>query len=740
MWAGSLVVLPVALWSALAQPPKPAPVAPEVRAARVKEIFRARCLECHGGEKTFAKVKILDRENLVGERKVITPGKPEDSDILHLITAGDESRMPPPPRDPLPADEIDEIRKWIAEGAPAFPADVAKPKEEKKDAAFQARVGIDHVLRSIRDHVRKLPNGDRPFVRFFSFNHIVAQGATAEELTRQRDALFKAINHLTMEDVLVKPEPIDSPANTVYAVDIRKLGWHAKPFTRWADGKSQGASPITLWDLVLLEYPFGLVYPGSSLFDDLATEFMSAAEQVRPVPFIRSDWFVSVATSQPLYEDLLQLPRTLGELEQRLDVSAENNIRSARAFRAGMTLSGVSRNNRVVERHPTRGARYYWKSFDFKTSKGQENMFKDPLVLHPAGGEMIFGLPNGLQGYFVANGQGTRVDAAPTEIVSDKFASDRIVRNGLACIRCHDAGMKEFIDVVGPTVQKLPAEPGFDKELTLRLYDGKALDELLKKDRAAFQQAVESLIGKKPAGYEPLIPVTRRYLDEPLSLAQAAGELGLTGPEELARVFRLPQFTALGLVPLGNGGVVRRDAWEDYFDQVVLGLGLGRPVTPVDGLIRREFPAGRAALQLELRTNHPNNLFAPGDEMTIEVENKSNATAFIELIGSDAAGKMIVLTKPDLAVEPGKKYRFPEKGSLVVRGGVGKEQITLYGSATKFTPGEVIRFSPEKPLPGFGASDRVIHRFDTFEKVNGRWTVVQPTAGLVKKTIEIETR
>ena len=68
---------------------------------------------------------------------------------------------------------------------------------------------------------------------------------------------------------------------------------------------------------------------------------------------------------------------------------------------------------------------------------------------------MIFTLPNGLQGYYLANGKGERIDSAPTAIVTDKNASDQTVRNGLSCMRCHERGMLTFTDVVRPTLQKL---------------------------------------------------------------------------------------------------------------------------------------------------------------------------------------------------------------------------------------------------------------------------------------------
>ncbi len=717
-------------------PPRGKPGPDAGLTGRVKELFRNRCLSCHGGARKAGRLDILNRDLLVNQKKLIIPGKPDDSELFQRISSTEENeRMPEPPREPLKADEIELVRKWIVAGAPDFPADVAVPAEPARDVAFEGKVGIDHVLRHILDYVRQHPD-DRRFVRFFSFNHILTAGATAEELTRQREALVKAINHLSWEDALYQPVAIDPPANTVYAVDLRKLGWHLQPF-RCGRGKDAPRSPVNLFDLVLLEYPYGIAYRGSDLFARVAEEFLEPAAQVRPIAYLRSDWFVSTATLPPLYEDILRLPFTVSDLERRLGVDAAADLDNGRAWRAGLTLSGVSRNNRVVERHPAGAFAYYWKSLDFRSSKGPENMFQDPIHLQPAGGEMIFGLPNGLQGYFVANGRGQRLDAAPTDIVSDKFASDRVVRNGLSCMRCHDQGMKDFKDTLRPALLKLPDDPGFDKRRALDLYPEKDLEEALSRDRTRFQTAMKQLLTQQtPPGYEPLVPVTRRFLDDSLSLAQAAGELGLPGPSELAAVFASPRFTALGLIPLTNGGVVRRDAWEDYFDQVVQELGLGVPLPPLDGLLRRDFPAGKPPLDVELKTNHANNLFRPGDELVVEVVNRSAVRLHIELVGTGPRGEKAVLTTAGLTVAAGQTYRFPPSGGIKFKGELGKEQLTLLASPEPFDRGEEL--IAEK-RPGEGVTDRVIHKFERLEKKDGVLRVVRPTV-IVKKTIEIESR
>ena len=162
------------------------------------------------------------------------------------------------------------------------------------------------------------------------------------------------------------------------------------------------------------------------------------------IPAVHVDWFVAQASLPPLYHDLLSLPLTDRELEIRLEVDVIRNLTNApgvRVWRAGTNNSGVSNNNRVIERHTSRyGA--YWKSYDFAGSVGTQNIFTHPLSFTHDGGEVIFNLPNGLQAYYVTNASGFRLDDAPINIVSNPAASDPTVRNGLSCFGCHTANAR----------------------------------------------------------------------------------------------------------------------------------------------------------------------------------------------------------------------------------------------------------------------------------------------------------
>lgn len=101
------------------EPPQPAPKL----ALEVKDIFREKCHECHRLGVAKNGIKILNYDLLVEKRKVIVPGDPDQSPLYQLFFSTDKKKvMPPPDQLQLTTEEIDTIRRWIAEGAPAFPA------------------------------------------------------------------------------------------------------------------------------------------------------------------------------------------------------------------------------------------------------------------------------------------------------------------------------------------------------------------------------------------------------------------------------------------------------------------------------------------------------------------------------------------------------------------------------------------------------------------------------------------
>lgn len=692
--------------------------------ATVKQIFRTRCLECHGDTRREADIHILEHDSYVGDGLAVTPGDLDGSFLFDLISTEDEDyRMPESPRPPLSTTEVEAVRKWIANGAKPFPQDVSETESGADNEPTTA--DPEYVLKQILNHLNGVSREDRKFIRYFSSHHLIIAGATSEELRQNEHALSKAINHLSWQPTLVQPTAVND-IRSIFAVDIRGLGWHEKPFRSVSPSGRRIAEDFDIFDMILIDYPYGIALEGSETFDRLNEIYLEPAGLIRPVPFVRIDWLVSAATLPPLYEDILQLPRNLHDLEDMLGVDGEQNIETHVARRAGMTLSGVSQNNRVVERHPARYG-YYWKSYDFETSSGLQNMFVDPLDFHYAGGEMIWSLPNGMQGYLVTDNRGQRLLEAPTSIVTDKFAEDKTVRNGLSCIRCHDRGMKRFHDNIRNAFDALPS--GRIKRDVLRLYpEQKEMDKWLNEDQHSFMEAVTRSIGEEQQ-MEPLTPVARNFHDAPLTLMQVAAEVGTTDSQPLMSAFRLPEFSRLGLSGLSAGEVIRRDSWEDYFSQVVRQLGVGVPIPAVDGVTKPDFLPSGFAHQLSIRTNKRSNVFSPGEKLVIEVSNLSDDDMFIELIGVSTNGRIAPLTSHVQKLGRGQTYRFPETGDIDIRPQLGRELITVYGSPSRFEPGVVLRAEH--------VDDRLIH---DFFQIDDDGNIRQSAHDLVRKTLRIETR
>jgi serine/threonine-protein kinase len=459
------------------------------------------------------------------------------------------------------------------------------------DAARRKFLSTRDVQRALRDHLTALPARERPHRRCFTLTHVHNNsGATDAQLRLYRAALSKLINSLSWRSSIVRPETVDV-AGTIFSIDVRDLGWDQDT-----------------WQEILRNYPYGLAHDQDP---DPAVQRL-AAEVVdlcgTELPSVRADWFVAVASRPPLYHTLLELPDHAGELEKQLKVDVRSNFLEDRLVRAGFATSGISGQNRLVERHDALyGA--YWKSYDFKTNEGQGNLFRLPLgpafaanpfqqqaFVHD-GGEIIFHLPNGLQAYLLVDGQDRRIDEGPIEVVSDSLKTSGTAKivNGLSCMACHAQGMKtEFKD----TVREGTALEGRLRDKVRRLYlTADEMSRQMQPDTARFLAALEKAIGpfvqtgadaKKDVRDfpEPIGFVARQYLLKELTLEDAALELGLGLAErERLRVAiqNNPRLAALGLRPLATGATIKRETWESRerfvspFQEAASALELGVP-------------------------------------------------------------------------------------------------------------------------------------------------------------------
>jgi len=529
------------LLTSAALPSRPTPVQQTDLAVSAYAVLEKHCAKCHGKDKT-GEFTFRDYKAMVGSGHIV-PGKPDQSRIY--IRTARSAGDPMPPRsanDPLSPEEIATLKAWIEAGAPPL-------KTVKPDAPRKLRTDAD-VLLAIKGDLEHANVRERPYLRYFTLTHLLNAGASEEEMQALRVGLSKLLNSLSWQKNISVPEPIDAD-KTILRIDLRKYSWSDQTWTR-----------------LLLSYPYAVASD-----TETAQAVYDATEC--PLPYIRADWFISRAAQPPLYHELLDLPTTAQALEAKLSLDVTKNQKQETAIRAGLQESGVSRNNRVVERHESPyGA--YWRSYDFRSNAGKQNIFKNPMDFEAAGGEIIFNLPNGLQAYLLVDGKGNRIDSGPIDIVSNKEnANDPVVRNGLTCMSCHAQGMKRFSDTMRSVIAATPAaQSDYDHDHAMALYiDKPKMDAMVEEDAKRFAEAVRKT-GAEVTVREPIYALQGRY-DATLDIAQAAADAGLS---TAAFQTRLQSNTRLGalLGPLKTpGGRLKRDAWEEYYSDVVQEMHLG---------------------------------------------------------------------------------------------------------------------------------------------------------------------
>ena len=517
-------------------------------------IFEQSCLICHGPDGAYKETLLIDHNALI-QNGTVVPGNPNASELYNRLVTTDAAKRMPLQQPPLSAQSINTIRNWILAGAPDWAA------TSTTDGNF---ISPDEILDTIETHVMSLSSFDRAFARYFTMTHLYNAGESVGILQEYRKGLSKLVNSLSWKVTVTNPEPID-PQATIFYIDLRHYEWDVND----------------AWTQMEAAYPYHISFEAptqTALRDQLGR---LQGEMKSSIPSVHIDWFLANASLPPLYHELLSLPLTAGELETRLEVDVVRNLNNAPGidvWRAGFNNSRVSNNNRAVERHASRyGA--YWKSYDFAGSVGTQNIFNHPLNFTPDGGEVIFNLPNGLQGYYLVNASGFRLTDAPINIVSNPAASDPTVRNGLSCFGCHTEGMKTFEDQVRSVIES-NATPAYDKAQALRLYvEQSEMDTLLGEDMERYRVALIKTGGT----VDDIEPIQRFHevFQGPVDVAYAAAVVGLETEAFQEKIRENIGLQNAGLLVLDNAnGSVKRDAWTSSFRDILFALDFPERFTP----------------------------------------------------------------------------------------------------------------------------------------------------------------
>lgn len=117
--------------------------------AEVLSLLQSECQRCHG-EKAKGDLKLDSREAALAAGEsgyaAVVPGDPEESELLYRIATDDSADIMPPKGDALTEEQIEKVRRWIADGAPwASRAATVTVPDELDDLPFLRRLHLATV-------------------------------------------------------------------------------------------------------------------------------------------------------------------------------------------------------------------------------------------------------------------------------------------------------------------------------------------------------------------------------------------------------------------------------------------------------------------------------------------------------------------------------------------------------------------------------------------------------------------
>jgi mono/diheme cytochrome c family protein len=272
-------------------------------AIKARAILHKYCSDCHGEKPRHGDISVVKHSTLIATGlpiPFVNREKPKDrSQIIEFLEDGS---MPPGGRDRPSTTDIATLKKWIEEAASAsYPM------------AFDDRTTLDAMLTDFEQQSDKNPDA-APYLRYLSLAHLIRDDQELPNLELVEQRLRQAL--LALSNKPVVPVPVDGSA-TLFRLDIRSLGWEAGGLFRRVvkDMPRPDVYPMVPFDLILLEYPFGMMLSAKDDLNPRLGKFLDRTKQLRPMPFLRADWLANTLydfstvppKSRPLAEELKSL-------------------------------------------------------------------------------------------------------------------------------------------------------------------------------------------------------------------------------------------------------------------------------------------------------------------------------------------------------------------------------------------------------------------------------------------------
>ena len=632
--------------------------------AKAMAVLDKHCARCHQTGKLVKREKpakgfgdVMHLDMLATNPKRILPGNADGSPLFQALAnkqmpydvyqEGDFEKPTPT------AEDIAALREWIV-AAGEEGASQCKPYD----------LTYKDMVNAMYQDLGSLPEHERAKTRYLTLSNLKAGCASEEEMNIYRMGAIRLLNSLsTNSDVITMEDSLVGADKVIVRFNLDDLNWTPE-----------------LWEEIISHYPYGM-RPFDSQYDSLSQATYTE------IPYVRADWLSFYGARPPLYTKILDLPPTAQELEAKMGLDVVANIRKYLAKRAGFKISGVSANNRLIERHPI-STGYFWTSYDFGGTVKEQNLMEYPLgpvgafgkdyafgdqfAFKHDGGESIFSLPNGYQGYYLNKADGVALDKGPTNIVRDPARKDLAVTNGISCMGCHDQGMKNAKDDILPHIVDGRLLPASAREIVKALYPEKAeMDKMLEGDRKRFIDAlgrsgVDPKVKHQTDG-EPVNALSNRY-ERDIDLKTAAAEFGVPA-DKVEQYLRGGGQIGGSFASQISQGTVQRDIFETEFANLVEFVVDGKYIAPhaasykYEEVKKKEVVETTPIDEYKISIHADNATAHVGDAAYFTVNTTKDCYLTLINISGKDEGTVIFPNKfsQDNLIHAGQSFKFPSE-------------------------------------------------------------------------------
>ena len=336
-WLNALVLtLACSTSSLLAQGPDPEPLPETVQFNRdIRPILSDKCYRCHGPDSGTrrAGLRLDDAEAVLkdavrgapadGVLRVIAPGDPDRSAVMHRITASDPGRRMPYGEAPLAPREVALIARWIEQGAQyephwAFIAP-ARPAPPAVRSAAWPRNPIDAFIlaRLEREGLQPSPAADRRTLLRRVTLDLTGLPPTPAEVAafvadESPDAYENAVERLLASPRYGERMAAAWLAAARYADSSGYFADQRRDMSRWRDWVIDAFNRNLTFDRFTIEQLAGDLLPNATLDQKIATGFNRNHRMNSEMGIIAEEFFVESVVDRVSTTGTVWLGLTVG--------------------------------------------------------------------------------------------------------------------------------------------------------------------------------------------------------------------------------------------------------------------------------------------------------------------------------------------------------------------------------------------------------------------------------------------